>query len=928
MDPSSRIFGRSAELRRARERLAAAARGDGAVLAVVAEAGIGKTALLEAVVGEARERGWTVLSARGARLEGQLAFGVIVRLLARAARDAGVLEEAPEAARRLLDPRGGTVPDDDPFATLNAVFWVCLALADRGPLLLVVDDAHWADDASLRALAFVRERLDGLPVAVALGLRPGGAPVLGALADDARTERLALAPLGPAEGRRLVAQLAPQATDAQVDAALAATGGHPYYLVALADELAAVPSVAPEAVATLAPDGVVRLVLDRVTAAGEDAVAVARSVAVLGADAEVRHVAAHTGLSADAVTTAADALTAAHVLGPGRPLELAHAIVGAALLADLPAGQRAASHRRAAEVLRAAGAPPARAAQHLLATDPLGDPDVVEALLAGAAAARGPGDRETQVALLERALAEPPGDRRRVEVLTRLGIAERHLMRPGAREHLEAARALTTEPEAQVNLLFELAAVAELEGRMAEAIEWLEAGLARLDSDGADREARAVLAANAAASRLIGLVPVGDAVLTDLDARWADLAPGTPIARLVDAVQATVRGYRPGATVTQVAPYARRALGELVPRELVERPASLGLLPVAATLGLHEEVLDAVDPARTARETGSLWQTLAVTTWRAFAGLQAGRLAEAEAEALAAADGFGDDLPVGRAAAVAILALILVERRGAHAAAEALERLGEGPLAIPPVIQGLMARAARARVANALGDARTARAEAEALRDAMDGAFIEQPVHLPWRRELAIALRLEGDPAALELAVAHHELCVAFGAPAAVADALVVLGETAAADEREGRLREAVELAGTAGVPLVDARARLALGGHLRRSGRPGEAREPLLRALEIALECGALGLRATVQEELEACGVQPASGARDGTRGQLTPSELRTARLAADGLTNREIAQALFVTPKTVETHLRAAFRKLDLKSRRELAGALRQAA
>ncbi|HEY8582187.1 MAG TPA: AAA family ATPase, partial [Capillimicrobium sp.] len=502
MDESVRLIGRSDELRRARGRLAAAAHGDGAVVAVVAEAGMGKTALLEAAVAEARADGWTVLSARGAQLEGQLAFGVVVRLLGRAAREAGVLDDAPEAARRLLDPRGGTVADDDPFATLNALFWVCLTLADRGPLLLVVDDAHWADEASLRALAFVRERLDGLRVGIALGLRPTGPALLNTLADDPRTERIAVGRLTRDDARRLVAERAPGASDAQVDAAVAATGGHPYYVVALADELAASPAIAPDAVATLAPEGVVRRVLDRATAAGPDAVEVARSVAVLGADAEIRHVAAHTGLPSERVLAAVDALVAAHVLGSGRPLELAHAIVGAALLADLPPGRRAAAHRRAAEVLRAAGAPPARAAQHLLATEPLGDPAVVEALLAGAAAATGPGDRETQAALLERALAEPPPDARRADVLAALGTAERHLMRPSAGERLEAAIALTDDLEQRVLLQFELVAVAELEGRMADAVDGLEAGLAQLDAIGADPETRALLAANAAAGRM------------------------------------------------------------------------------------------------------------------------------------------------------------------------------------------------------------------------------------------------------------------------------------------------------------------------------------------------------------------------------------------------------------------------------------------
>ena len=921
------VVGRSAEADRASVRLASAAAGDGAVLAFVAEAGMGKTALVERVSEVARHDGWHVVAARGASLEGQLAFGVIQRLLGRAARDAGVLDEAPEAARQLLDPRSGPVSSDDPFATLNAIFWVAIALSDRGPLLLVVDDAHWADEASLRALAFIRERLDGLRIAIVLGLRPGGPALLDTIVTDERTEQIPLAPLDAEASRALVTSRAPAATEAQIRAAQEATGGHPYYVVALADELADRPDTPPEAVATLAPEGVVRLVLDRVAAAGDDAVAVARSVAVLGADAEIRHVAAHTGLPVDAVTAAADALVAAHVLTPSRPFELTHAIVGAALIADLPPGQRSVAHRHAADVLVAGGASRARAVQHLLATDPLGDPQVVDDLLAAASTVTGPGDRETQAGLLERALAEPPPSDRLAEVLTALGIAERHLMRPTAAARLEAARDLTIDPEAQVALSFELAAVAELQGQMPAAVERIEAGLAQLDAIGADAETRALLAANAAAGRLIGLVPVPAESVADLEDRRRTIATATPVARILDAVLAAVHGYALDSTAAKIAEHAERALGDAVIREMVERPASLGVLPVAATAGLHRRVLQAIDPVQVAKQTGSLWQTAAVSTWRAYARLLSGQLADAEADALAGADGFGDDVPVGRAASVAKLALILLERRGAPAAAEALERLGDGPDAIPPVIQGLMARAARARVAIALGDARTARVEAEQLRDDMTAAAIENPVDLPWRRELAIALRLDGEPGALELAQAHYERSVAFGNPAFVADALMVLAETDDVDRRGERLAEAVEIAESADVPLVTARVLLAHAGHLRRSGHPTEAREPLRRALEIADACAADGLRADLHEELRACGVRPSAVDRDYARGQLTPSELRTARLAADGLTNREIAQALFVTPKTVETHLRAVFRKLDLKSRRELPSALHRA-
>jgi DNA-binding NarL/FixJ family response regulator len=119
------------------------------------------------------------------------------------------------------------------------------------------------------------------------------------------------------------------------------------------------------------------------------------------------------------------------------------------------------------------------------------------------------------------------------------------------------------------------------------------------------------------------------------------------------------------------------------------------------------------------------------------------------------------------------------------------------------------------------------------------------------------------------------------------------------------------------------ARALAALGGLLRRTRHPIEAREPLRQALELAEACGCPPLVEAVRSELYATGARPRSAALAGVDA-LTARELRVATLAAEGSTNREIAQTLFVTPKTVEVLLSSAYRKLDIRSRRELAGAL----
>ena len=196
----------------------------------------------------------------------------------------------------------------------------------------------------------------------------------------------------------------------------------------------------------------------------------------------------------------------------------------------------------------------------------------------------------------------------------------------------------------------------------------------------------------------------------------------------------------------------------------------------------------------------------------------------------------------------------------------------------------------------------------------------------PWQSLKARALaQLGRRDEALEAMTAELELARGVGGPRVIGRCLRQLGELEG-DDGEPRLHEAIELlAGTVG-RLELARALAALGALQRRTRRPTEAREPLRQALELAEACGCAPLIETVRSELYATGARPRTAALSGVEA-LTARELRVATLAAGGHTNREIAQALYVTPKTVEVHLSSAYRKLDIRSRRELAGALSDA-
>jgi DNA-binding NarL/FixJ family response regulator len=162
------------------------------------------------------------------------------------------------------------------------------------------------------------------------------------------------------------------------------------------------------------------------------------------------------------------------------------------------------------------------------------------------------------------------------------------------------------------------------------------------------------------------------------------------------------------------------------------------------------------------------------------------------------------------------------------------------------------------------------------------------------------------------------EIARAWGAPTTLGRSLRALGELLG-QEGMAELEQAARLLEQSDQRLERARALAALGAEIRRARRPSEAREPLRQALEIAEVAGAKALEEHVRSELYATGARPRTTALDGVE-SLTERELRVATLAADGQTNRDIAQTLYVTPKTVEVHLSNAYRKLGIASRREL--------
>jgi DNA-binding CsgD family transcriptional regulator len=323
-----------------------------------------------------------------------------------------------------------------------------------------------------------------------------------------------------------------------------------------------------------------------------------------------------------------------------------------------------------------------------------------------------------------------------------------------------------------------------------------------------------------------------------------------------------------------------------------------------------------------AHRRGSLFTMLTLNLWRGFDLLRRGDLAQAQESVEDSLEemmlwagseaGMVIEWPLG------FLAQIHVERGNLDAAEQVLDRLdpgdrwGDGPNFWR-----------KAKIEVLLGRGRPE--EALALCDLYESrlGLMRNPAAAPWRSLRAQVLdRLERTEEAIELAREEVEAAQVWGARQTVGHAQLVLGQLLRQDGVEV-LGEAVETLERSTARLEHAKALLALGTALRLARQPSEAREPLRRALEVGSACSADVLVERARDELRAAGVRPRREAMGGVE-SLTPSERRVATMAAEEMTNREIAQALFVTPKTVEVHLSNAYRKLEIRNRRQLAGAL----
>lgn len=935
---------REAELAAVEATLSAAASGTGAMLLVQGPAGIGKTALLD----EARRRAGQrerpggplrVLLARGTPLEHELAHGVARQLLeppvragAADRRDA-LLSGAAELARPVVLPEStaadGGPPDgsDRRGPVVHGLYWLTANLAAEAPLLLALDDLQWADPASLRFLAYLALRLEGLPVAVVATLRTGEATALGSPLDELTTgpavSVLRPEPLSTAAVDRLIDDTLPGTHDPGLAAACReATGGVPFLVGALLGALAkgsATPTSASVSRVTSATVGHATLL--RLSRLGPSAVPVARAVAVLGRQAHTARIARLTGLDEAQVLRAVDALAAADILQTGRPAAFVHPIVRASIYEEMPAGERSLTHAGAARLLGAEKEPAEEVAVHLLAAEPAALDGAATTLRTAATEAQARGAPESAIAYLRRCLVEPQPPTDRVEVLHELASAEAVIRDSAAVDHFQQALHLATEPTPRLRIARDLVETLMFAGRWDEALDDVNQALSvadrEIDEDVAQLEVfRAGMMAND--PRLIDEFERELPRLEELARRPG--RAGTLMAALL-ASCAVCRGE----------PEARVA--ELIDRGLADTGLMAGVDADAwgpqiaaslAYLGHPGRAMAAAEAMRTgARARGSVYGFVRAAALRALVENQQGDLRAVEADVRSAFE-----LSRTHQLMFSVPPLVhwsidaLLERPGLHDVVTAVEDIDLDP-ALAESFSGAWLLEARGRLRLARGDLPGAGSDLDAAGATMDRLHVTNPMVSPWRSALALALRDRDPERARRLVAEELTAADATGLPRPRGVALRVSGVIAAGAERASRLREASDVLRQAGAPLELARAELALGSSLRRQGNRTVAETSLRTALDLAHRCGADRLAALAEEELRGIGARPRRRALSGPE-SLTPSEARVAAQAGSGMTNREIAQALFVTAKTVENQLSRVYAKLGVRGRDELAEAL----
>jgi DNA-binding CsgD family transcriptional regulator len=540
-------------------------------------------------------------------------------------------------------------------------------------------------------------------------------------------------------------------------------------------------------------------------------------------------------------------------------------------------------------------------------------------LRAAAAAALDRAAPEPAVRYLRRALREPPPRKGRLATSRELGVA---LLRANDAEGIEVLRAVRSalsDPVERAEIAAELALSFAVRWRSEEAVAMMEESLAEV----ADPRSSAGVKLRGALLLVVlwGHRGVPERALPlpreEFDAR---LSGSRSIMTMSSLLYALGLGPIEGAREMAAAATAETAWLEVDWATGINPTAALVALVLTDrgdVVGDHFEAVIEI-----AKRRGTLLGVSGGHGIRCYCHLLDGELREAQADAeiaLRVSGQFGFSVALSSWLGAAVRTLVA---RGELVRAEELLDEIWRDRELPGGIPGALLLCARGDLRLATGRPAEARHDFLATAERVPFLPYANPEVFGWRTGLALCESALGNPKeAGELAAEAVELAREAGSPRGLGIAMRVQGAVAEGTEEIELLREAADLLATTRARLQHAHALADLGAAMRRANRRRDAREPLREALDLAHRCGAAPLEERARTELAATGARPRKAVVSGVE-SLTPSELRIARMAAEGMTNREIAQALTVTEKTVETHLRHVFQKLDVTRRTELPG------
>ena len=891
------LMGRATECARIERLLAAARLGTSGVLVLAGEPGVGKTALLEHAVEQGD--GMAILRARGVEPEVDIPFGGLLALLRPAL---GHLDElpAPQAAalRTALAMEAGG--ERDRFAIGAATLGLLAAHAEQRPVLVVIDDAHWLDEPSLAAVTFAAGRLLADAAAVLIATRPGRGDTalptvtLGGLDREAATAVLA---------GRAAQPLPPGAADRIYELTL----GNPLALVELAGAAADVAAEPPLPIETTVerafapriaalPEPTRRALAFAAAAGTGDLAVLARAAPAVGVELTALDAAERAGLTVDA---------------PGT-LAFVHPLARSAAYRSAPAAERRRAHRALADV----PSDPDRRAWHLAAAALGPDAEAAHALEAAAHRARARSAYAAAASSFERAarLTAPGPERaRRLFAAADAAWLGGHADRVGPL--LEEARAAGADGDLGLEIEHLRGHAALRSGHVLDAHDILVAS-ARAD---AGRAVVMLAEAADACAYAARPEPMLRAARQAWDAHGADADERERfLAHLALGMALIYNGHgEEGAGLVRAAVEILERSDDLFGDPRLLASAALGPLWLRERAQGRALIARAMASARSEGAVGTLPFTLWLAA-RDAATSDRWAVAEAlyeEAIRLARETGQATALAAGLAGLACVHARQGREDTCRTQAAEALglaQRLGLD-------FFGLWALDALIELELALGNVEAAVARAAEKQQLLADRAIEDPDVSPVPELVEALLRLDRAGEARRHLDGLARRAEAKGQPWALARVARCRGMLSGPEGFE----EALRLHEQTPDRFEEARTRLCLGEWLRRDRRRTAARAPLRAALEVFDELGAAPWAERARLELLASG-ETARRRTASTLDQLTPRELQVALVLAEGNTLREAAAKLFLSPKTVDYHLRHVYRKLGIRSRDALAAAV----